>query len=229
MMIHRSAIRRLSAATAITAVVLLSACSTLDPDKHRVVGYGVSAPVHKLVIKGGTGDVRVTGGGSTVRVTERQSYRSAPPHTTHSTAADGTLTLTYDCQDCGVDYDVRVPTGTAVSVDEGTGDVSLTALGGPVKADTGTGTITGTRLTAQEARLTTQTGGVRAAFSRPPAVVHATTQTGSVDIAVPRGTPYAVQAGAQTGKVDVGVDRADDSPRSITARAQTGDVTVEAA
>jgi len=230
-MIHRLATTRLfSVATAaMTAVVLLSACSALALDKYREVSYGVSAPVHKLVIEGHTGHVRVTGGGSTVSVTERQNYKSAPPHTTHTTTADGTLTLTYDCHDCGVDYDVRVPTGTTVSVTAATGDVSLTALGGPVTANTETGHITGTRLTAEQASLSTQTGSVRATFSHTPSIVHATTQTGSVHIAVPRGTRYAVQADAQTGKVDVSVDQADSSPHAITAKTETGDVTVEAA
>ncbi|MEU1601212.1 DUF4097 family beta strand repeat-containing protein [Streptomyces sp. NPDC005708] len=223
------AIRLLGTATAATtAVVLLSACSALAPNQHREVSYGVSAPVHKLVIEGHTGDVQVTGGGSTVSVTERQDYKSAPPHTTH-TAADGTLTLTYNCLDCGVDYDVRVPTGTMVYVTADTGAVSLTGIGGPVTANTDTGTITGTQLTAEQARLTTHTGGVRATFSRTPSVVHATSQTGSVNIAVPRGTRYAVQAGARTGKVNVSVDRADDSPHAITAKTGTGNVTVEAA
>ena len=96
-------------------------------------------------------------------------------------------------------------------------------------AGTHTGTITGTHLTTTQARLATQTGGIRATFGRTPSVVDATTQTGSVDIAVPRGTLYAVQAGTQTGKVDVSVDRADDSPRVITVKAETGDVTIEAA
>ncbi|MGV9562637.1 DUF4097 family beta strand repeat-containing protein [Streptomyces sp. NPDC003480] len=227
-MIHRLAMRRLGVAAVTTAAVLLSACSVLATDQHRQVSYGVSAPVHKLLIEGDTGDVRVTGGAATVSVTETQNYKSAPPHTTH-TAADGTLTLTYDCHDCGVDYDVRVPTGTTVSVTEGTGDVSLTAIGGRVTAKTDTGTITGTQLTAGQVRLVTQTGGVRATFSRTPSVIQATTQTGSVDIAVPRGTLYAVQAGAQTGKVNVSVDRSDESPHTITARTETGDVTVEAA
>ncbi|GHE03638.1 DUF4097 family beta strand repeat-containing protein [Streptomyces alanosinicus] len=226
----RPAGRLLSTATAVTtAGVLLSGCSGFASDRHREVSYGVRAPVHKLVIKGDTGDVRVTGGSTTVSVTERQNYRSSPPHTTHTTAADGTLTLTYDCDDCGVDYDVNVPTGTTVSVAEDTGDVSLTALGGPVTAETDTGDITGTRLTAERAELTTDTGEVRAAFSRTPSAVQAGTQTGDIDIAVPRGTRYAVRAGAQTGKVDVRVDQADDSPRAITAKAQTGDVTVEPA
>ncbi|MFC0599908.1 DUF4097 family beta strand repeat-containing protein [Streptomyces palmae] len=244
-MIHRSAVRLLSAAgAATTAVALLSACSMLGPDKHREVSYEVGAPVHKLVIKGGTGDIRVVGGGSAVNVTEKQNYKSSAPHTTHTTA-DGTLTLTYDCHDCGVDYDVRVPTGTTVSVttDTGdvsltgvsgsatartdTGDVSLTAMGGPVTAGSNTGDVSGIRLKAARARLSTQTGGVRATFSNAPSAVHATSQTGGVRIAVPPGAPYAVRAEAQTGKVDVRIEQDDNSPHTITAKTQTGDVTVE--
>ncbi len=234
-MIHRPGIRlsRTATATAIAtaiavAAVLLSACSTLAPDRHREVSYGLSAPVHKLVIEGHTGSVRVTGGGSTVSVTERQNYKSAPPHTTHTTT-DGTLTLSYDCQDCGVDYDVRVPTGTTVTVTADTGDVSLTAIGGPVTASSDTGTVTGDQLATSQAHLTSETGDVRASFTHAPATVYAATQTGSVDVTVPPGTPYAVHASAQTGKVHTGVAQADNSPHVITAKAETGDVTVRAA
>ncbi|MCQ4044272.1 DUF4097 family beta strand repeat-containing protein [Streptantibioticus rubrisoli] len=209
------------------AAVLLSACSGPAPEKHRTVSYGVRDSVRKLVIQGHTGNVRVTGGGSTVSVTERQNYQSAPPHTTHTTA-DGTLTLTYDCQDCGVDYDVRVPTGTAVSVTANTGDVTISAMGGLVTASTDTGSVTGDRLASGQAHLTSETGDVRATFDHTPSTVYATSQTGSVHVTVPRGTPYAVQASAQTGKVSVDVTRDDHSPHTITAKAETGDVTVRA-
>ncbi|WP_269854248.1 DUF4097 family beta strand repeat-containing protein [Streptomyces sp. RPT161] len=226
-MIHRPGIRLLSAAAA-GAAALLSACSGLAPDQHREVSYAVSAPVHRLVIEGHTGEVRVTGGGSTVSVTERQNYKSAPPHTTHTTT-DGTLTLGYDCHDCGVDYDVRVPTGTTVAVTANTGDVSITSIGGPVTASTDTGTVTGDQLATSQAHLTSETSDVRATFTHAPATVYATSQTGSVEVTVPRGTPYAVQASSQTGKVHIGVPRADNNSHTITAKAETGDVTVRTA
>jgi hypothetical protein len=210
------------------AAALLSACSGVAPERHRTVSYGVRDAVRRLVIQGHSGNVRVTGGDSTVSVTERQNYQSAPPHTTHTTA-DGTLTLTYDCQDCGVDYDVRVPTGTTVYVTANTGDVTLTALGGPVTASTDTGSVTASQLASGQAHLSSETGDVRATFTRTPSTVYATSQTGSVHVTVPRGTPYAVQASAQTGKVTVDVTRDAHSPHTITAEAETGDVTVRAA
>jgi hypothetical protein len=224
---NRRATARLLSVVALFALAAagLSGCGWLDSDHFRTVRYGVSAPVHTLVVKGHTGDVRVTGGGSTVSVTEKQSYRDSPPHTTHDVAG-GTLTLTYDCQDCGVGYEVHVPADTVVTVTEDTGDVSLAGLSGAVEASTQTGDVTATGLSARQARLTAETGDVRAEFGATPTSVYATAQTGDVGVTVPQGTSYTVRADAATGDVRVGVARADDGAHSITASAQTGDVTV---
>ncbi|MCQ4081357.1 DUF4097 domain-containing protein [Streptomyces sp. RB6PN25] len=213
------------------AGLVLTACSGIDVEQehHKTVSYGVSTPVRKLVVKGRTGDIHVTGGGGgTVSVTETQDYRNAPPHTTHATSGS-TLTLTYDCSDCGVSYDVHVPAGTAVDVTDDTGSVTLSGLGGPVQASTGTGDVTADGLTSSQARLTAETGDVHAGFDASPATVYATADTGNVGVTVPQGGAYAVDAVADTGDVRVNVTTAGDSAHSITAHAGTGDVTVGAA
>ncbi len=225
---RRPAARPLSAAACLIAVAALSACSAMVPDKHRSLGYSVHEPVTRLVVKGSTGDVRVIGGGSSVDVTERQNYRGSEPRSTHK-AVGGTLTLTYNCDDCGISYEVHVPAGTVVSVSAATGNVTLTGLGGAVEASTDTGDVTATGLSCPHARLTTDTGDVRADFGTAPASLYATAQTGSIGVTVPQGTAYAVHAEAQTGDVRVGVPTSDGAPHAITATAQTGDVSVRTA
>ncbi|WP_354641057.1 DUF4097 family beta strand repeat-containing protein [Kitasatospora camelliae] len=217
--------------TGITAVVAAGAVGyAVGDDRERDVRYGVAEQVRTLVIEGETGEVEVTGGGSAVEVTEHQSYRETAPETTH-TVADGTLTLAYHCPDgdCGVGYRVRVPAGTVVRVHNSTGDVRLTGLSGEVEARTGTGGITA-ELSSPVVRLTTGTGSVSAAVDGDPRRVEAVSGTGDVRVRVPRGRPYAVDTASDTGNVKVSVERADAATdHTITARTETGDVTVDGA
>jgi hypothetical protein len=221
--------------TAITAVVLIgmTACDWWGSDKHTDVSYGVSygvsQPVRSLVVQGDSGDITVTGGGDTVSVTEHQRYRAQQPATTHRLSADGTLTLAYQCHDCGVGYDIQVPAGTVVKLIAATGDLRLTGLTADVQASTDTGKIQATGLAGGKAELRAQTGSVTASFTGAPRVVNASTQTGSIDITVPRGTGYTVAAGAQTGSVKVTVPQDASAGRTIDARSETGDVAVHGA
>lgn len=221
-------------AVAVLAVLALTACSGISgidvQQEHRkTVRYEVNAPVRTLVVKGTTGDVHVTGGAGSVSVTETQVYRDAPPHTTHATTGASsrrTLTLTYDCSDCGVSYDVHVPSGTAVDITDDTGSITLSGLAGPVQARTGTGDVSADGLTSAQTRLTAETGDVHATFGATPTTVYATADTGNVGVTVPQGGAYAVDAVADTGDVRVNVTTTPDTGHSITAHAGTGDVTV---
>ncbi|WP_035848127.1 DUF4097 family beta strand repeat-containing protein [Kitasatospora azatica] len=216
----------LLAKTVITAAVAfgMSGCF-LDGDQHLDASYQIDQPVHTLVINGSTGDIRVVGGGTGVSVTEHQNYRGKAPATTHTTA-DGTLTLTYDCHDCGVDYQVQVPSDTVVKVAANTGTVRLVGLTAAVEASTDTGNVEGERLGTGRAQLRTRTGDLSVSFAGAPAAVDARTGTGSVRLTVPGGDSYAVAATAQTGKVEVTVPQQEGLGRTINAHAETGDVTV---
>jgi hypothetical protein len=212
---------------AVTAFVLGGMSGCLFDDRQRVVGYGVSEAVRTLVVQGDTGDIRIKGGGSAVRVTEYRTYRDAEPAATHTTV-DGTLTLAYTCPDghCGVGYEVEVPAGTVVRVANGTGAVTLTGLNAEVEARIGTGSVTARGLGSPTARLETETGDVSVSFAGQPSAVQALSQTGSVRVEVPHGTPYAVDAKTRTGDVKVTLARQDAADHRITARTETGSVTV---
>ncbi|MFB7662552.1 DUF4097 family beta strand repeat-containing protein [Kitasatospora sp. NPDC056138] len=216
---------------AITAAVVggMSSCFAFQDDRTRTVGYGVPEAVRTLVIEGGTGDIRVVGGGTGVQVTERQTYRSTPPATTHSTVGD-TLTLGYTCPDgdCGVGYEVEVPAGTEVRVKDGTGDVHLSGLSGRVEAKSGTGSIEAKRMSGTEVSLSTSTGDVSAVFTARPETLAATSSTGSITVKVPDQDqdPYAVAAKTDTGKTTVTVGQRAGAKHRITAQTDTGDVTV---
>lgn len=202
----------------------LSACSSAD--RTKTVSFEESSPVRTLVIKGQTGDIRVSVGGSAVSVTQKYSYQTAEPVGSH-TLADGVLTLSYTCSDsnCGVDYTVQVPAGTAVDISSDTGNVTLSQLTAAVDVQTGTGEITANGLYSSRVQLTADTGDVTAGFAKSPASLSADVSTGDVSISVPAGE-YAVNAQATTGDVNVQVPWQAGSGNTITVKVGTGDVTV---
>ncbi|AUY51295.1 DUF4097 family beta strand repeat-containing protein [Streptomyces sp. CB01881] len=219
--------KRVLGAAAITGAVLLgmSGCWAGDDEQRRDVAYGVSGSVRELVIAGHTGGVTVRGGGGAVKVSEHQSFHGEAPRSSHE-LKDGTLTLTYDCENCGIGYEVDVPAGTKVRVTAETGGVKLAGLAGEVEATVSTGGVEASGLTSPTALLRTGTGGIEASFATAPGKVEARAQTGGVRLKVPAGDAYAVDASAGTGGVDVTVPRQPGAQHSILARTETGGVTV---
>ncbi|MFJ9457306.1 DUF4097 family beta strand repeat-containing protein [Kitasatospora sp. NPDC101447] len=223
--------KRVLGAMAITAGVLAGMMGCLpigDDQEHRTVSYGVAEPVKELVVEGENGGVQVTGDGDTVSVVEKQNYQGAAPKSTHE-VKDGVLRLTYDCDHCGIGYTVRVPAGTKVRVKETNGGIRLTGLAGDAEADVKNGGVDASGLSSAQVKLTAVNGGVRADFAAAPTKVEATTSNGGVRVKVPTGEAYAVDAHASVGGVDVGLPSQPGAARSITARAETGGVTVSGA
>jgi len=213
-------------------------------DQERT--YRVSPPVHTLVISNRVGDVRVTGGAGPVSVTERLRYRHQLPTTSHALHA-GTLTLTGNCpvsQACDVEYHVRVPPATTVRIEDRVGDVRLTALtgrvtthtsaggitltslSGPIQVSENAGSISGSGLSSATATVNTNVGSIGLSFSAAPATVTATTSIGSIFLRLPHGVVYTVHASATVGSTHVTVPLAGSSAHRITARTQTGTVTI---
>jgi len=239
-----------------TALAALAACAAalavggchVDTGQlqHQSRTYPVSPPVHTLVINNRVGDVQVTGGAGPVSVTERIRYRHQLPHTTHAVRA-GTLTLTGSCpisQACDVEYHVRVPPATKVTIDDRVGNIRLTALtgqvavrisaggialrslSGAVQVSNHAGSLSGSGMSSATATMSTFVGSIDVSFSAAPATVAATTTIGSVSLRLPRGVVYDIHASATVGSVHVTVPQAGSSPHSITARTQTGSVTI---
>ena len=214
--------------------------------QHQAHTYAVSSPVHTLVINDWVGDVQVTGGTGRVSVTERISYRHQLPPTRHAVRA-GTLTLTGSCpahQPCDIEYHVRIPPATMVRIDDQVGNIRLAALTGQVTVRTRAGgmalrslsgdvqvsdragSISGSDMSSATATLGTYVGSIDLSFSAAPATVAATTNVGSITLRLPRGEAYTVHASAAVGSIHVTVPQASHSAHSITARTQTGSVTI---
>jgi len=238
----------LAALTGCAAALAVSGChADTGQLQHLARSYAVSAPVHTLVINDWVGDVHVTAGAGRVSVTERISYRHQLPATTHAVRA-GTLTLTGACpvhEPCDIEYHVQVPPSTTVRIDDQVGNIRLADLTGPVttqiraggialgslsgavQVSDRAGSINGSDMSSATAALSTSVGSIDVSFSAAPATVTATTSVGSVSLRLPPGVAYAVHASSTVGSTHVTVRQAGNSAHSITARTQTGSVTIQ--
>lgn len=233
MMSRRAA--RLRAGAPVLAVVVVTGVAVyagLDVQSHRTLSYGAGADpgsVTTVVIANPAGNVQVTGGASVLNVTERQSYRTAPPTSSHAVSA-GTMTLSYHCatNDCGIDYDVQVPDGVAVQITDSAGNVILTKLNAGVQVTTGAGNITASGMSGGPARFTADAGYVLVGFAGAPVSVYAESEAGDVTVFLPGSAAYKVAASSQAGAVHVTVPLANGAanPDTVTAKSEAGDVAV---
>lgn len=230
------AIQLLGAACAVA--LLVSGCGSLRSSLKQV-GAGVHDPAGKkyridghvtAVTVDTAGSVTVTGrpGPGPVTVTEELSYSTTPPVTTR-TVSGTALALAYACKPqlvCSVDYVITVPRGVGVRATSRAGSVTLTSVSGAVTAQTFAGLITATGLTSPSAVLKSGAGGVDATFATPPASVRASTDAGSITIAVPGSVTYKVNAHALVGLTAVTVHRSASAAHAITAHSDLGSITI---
>lgn len=183
-----------------------------------------------LDVRNENGSVRITVGSGPIEVTETLEYGSVKPSTRHQ-VEDGTLKLVGsgcgDSRPCRVDYTVRVPAETSVTVRVDNGGVEAEGVTGAVDLRTGNGSVSGTALGARRASLSSDNGTVDAAFDVAPDEVTTTTDNGAVTVTVPPGTAYDVRARTGVGMKRVSVPTDPSSPRRITATTGNGMVTVQ--
>lgn len=203
------------------------------PGTHRsTTEYRISSPVSTVIVISHAGNVAVTGdGGSATSVRQDATYSKTAPATTR-TVSGGTLTITYSCPVqlvCSVSYVVQVPRGAGVQVTAPAGAIRLSGLAGNVTAKADVGLIDATGLTSASVALTTEAGGITAAFATPPATVQAVARVGAISLRVPGGVSYRVFAAAHVGKATVSVPQSSSSAHVITATTDVGTIVVEPA
>lgn len=216
------------AVVAAVAVAVPAACVALDQQYHTAVSYGAGQePVTTLIVDDTSGNVQITGGASALSVTEHQSYRDSPPTSAH-TVSNGTMTLAFHCpsDDCGIDYDVKVPKGVAVQITSSAGDVTLAKVSGNIEVTSSAGDITGTDLTARTARFDDSAGDVLVGFAAVPGSVFANSEAGDVTVFLPGSGSYKVTANSDAGDVHVTVPQSGSAANTVTATSDAGDVAV---
>ena len=147
--------------------------------------------------------------------------------------------------DCQVDLTLVVPAGIPVEIESNTGDLSVdggfsavdarTNTGdivvrratGPVQLRTNTGDVRSLATSATALTARTTTGDVRLVFDVAPRTVTTQTNTGDVKVLVPDdGGAYSVVTETDTGDETVDVGNIPSAANKISAKTNTGDVTV---
>ncbi|MFE7754344.1 DUF4097 family beta strand repeat-containing protein [Streptomyces sp. NPDC057429] len=162
------------------------------------------------------------------------------------------LTLGVECSamisNCDAHHQVKVPRGTALTVDSDNGTVTASGFGTPLSLSSGNGdvvvrdasgslelstdngTVLAERVSAASVVARSSNGEVELGFSGVPDLVDTVTDNGSITIGLPRsGGAYAVSASTDNGGVDIGVPRSETSGHVVKARSGNGEVTVRTA
>jgi Putative adhesin len=220
------------AVSALVAVVLgsLAACSAgrTTTDEQS---YEISEQVSALVVDGRAAAITVEAGEGPVTVTEVYRYGDDRPGTSHR--LDGTtLTLTdTGCQNderrCDVEFRVRVPRATTLTVTAKAGAVKVNGLAGNVMVTTEAGVVEANGLAGDEVTITTQAGATSLEFAKAPKAVKVSTQLGAVDVRLPTGTAYAVDVATDLGASDVSVQRDAASAHRIQVKTEVGAIRVK--
>jgi hypothetical protein len=165
---------------------------------------------------------------------------------------DGTLTLKVKCDaiasDCVAQHTVKVPRGTAVTVDDDNGSVrasgfdtaltlrsdngsvTVTDSSGALELDSENGSVVAERVTGKSVVARSDNGSVRLELAAVPDLVETVSDNGSVEIRLPAaGAPYAVDARSDNGDVDVAVPTDPGSGHVVKAVSDNGKVVVRSA
>jgi len=247
--------RALLAAAALLALALVvtGSFSILDlAARHTSTQRATFDDVRALVVEDAS-DVRVIGApaGTPVTVLARITEGLRGPGRVAERDAGGVLRLSASCPgffggQCGVLYEIRVPSGTLVRVASDSGDVRAENLVArePIELYSSAGDVTAIDVTAPAIELSSSAGDVEArglsadriraessagdvavALRTPAERLVAHSSAGDVEVLVP-DTVYDLAASSSGGDVDARVRSDPDSPRELTARSSAGDVRV---
>jgi hypothetical protein len=187
-----------------------------------------------LDFTGSSGNVQVSAGAAagTIEVTRHLRWGMGQGQPTpDEQVRGGTLAIDSRCGGgfmsmCSIDYQLRVPDGTQVSLGVGSGDLALSGALGVVKAETGSGNVDANNLTASDTTLRTGSGDVDLSFTTAPSKVDLRTGSGNVEMFVPKGESYAVDVNTGSGDKNVKVDTSQSSPRTVHVETGSGNVDV---
>ena len=212
----------------------------------------LAVPVHGSTVRlsGGEANVRVTQAtGSQLRLTGTAHYSLIRSTVTWHNTQSG-VAVTSQCHfvvgNCSFDLHAVVPVGKRALISNGSGNVTLANLTGPVSAGTGSGDVSGNAVSGANVAVETGSGDISIAglagakvtassgsgditltFTEVPAHVRVSTGSGDVSLVLPRGnTLYRVNAATDSGGRVVTVPTSSASQHVITVTAGSGDISI---
>ncbi|MFI0979145.1 DUF4097 family beta strand repeat-containing protein [Streptomyces sp. NPDC021093] len=160
-----------------------------------------------------------------------------------------TLTLKVGCSglssNCEARHSVKVPRGTALTVDNDNGRVQATGFdtdlkvktdngevrikdmsGGKLDLESNNGRIDGEAIATKSVRAETDNGQVKLNFTAVPDLVDSSSNNGEIHLGLPKAT-YKVDTSSANGKITVDVPKADSSTHVVKARTDNGEITLQ--
>lgn len=241
-----------SAITALIVLAPLTGCgASADDAPPETRSFSPAGP--RLTIAKDQGDLDIRPADvKDVQVTrrfDRWAVIGGKPATTWELTGDR-LTLATDCGTliggCAVRYQVRVPRDLTVDVQGQNGTISATGFSatlgirsengaitvdgatGPLSLRSENGELRSTATRSPHVSATSQSGKVDLSFAAAPQQVTVTTENGDVKVTVPHAG-YKVATTTGSGDVRTDVPGNASAPRSITARTDSGAITLTTA
>lgn len=207
--------------------------------------------LNEIVVENNGGNVRVegpAGGQSSLEVTKTFLMRAPTVSLTQegSRARVKSSCASVNIGICRADIVVRAPAGVNVKVTtqrgqirtNGTlanldlsaqsGNVILERSVGSIRAQTRSGTISGSAIGAGDLFARTQNGAITLPFSDTPRSVDAESNSGNIAVTVPKSpNPYRADVTTATGKITLDIVKDPNAPWSLRIVSQSGDVTVK--
>lgn len=194
----------------------LSGCHWNTLGKQSDDDTALHQSISSVQVDGTAGNVKITAGAGPTTVHREMHYSDNEPGAT--TSVTGKVLTLKDCgDDCTVDYDIHVPTGTTVAGSVDSGSFTLSGLTS-VDVTTESGDVTASDV-AGSVRAVSNSGSIR--ITRAKADVTATTASGSVT-----ATDIGGVLTARSDSGDVSASRLQGP--STSAQTADGDVTVSA-
>jgi hypothetical protein len=194
--------------------------------------YTIGDTVQTISFRGRAGHVEIHAKDGPISVTERASYTTSKPVTSHDVSGT-TLELREEgCPDrpssgpCQVEWDITAPAGTVLDLQTNAGGIEVDGMAGQITASSDSGGVEGHDLTSRKVGAKADSGGVELDFTQAPDDVNAETDAGGVTITVPGGTSYAVDASSDAGGKTIDVQEDPSSPHRIRAKSGAGGVEV---
>jgi DUF4097 and DUF4098 domain-containing protein YvlB len=116
--------------------------------------------------------------------------------------------------------------GAPLTLQSGSGDVSIGRVSGRLDLSAGSGDITGTDVSAVTVRASDGSGDVDISFNRAPDLVRINDSSGDITVALPTNVAYAVSASTSSGTPTVGVPTSTSSHHVIVLTADSGNINV---
>lgn len=234
------------AACAVATALFLAGCGWVPDDAAEPEQRSFSPGSDVLTIVVGDGDLEVVPADvDEIRVTRWVSGQSVlgGPRATWELSGE-TLSLLLECgalASCEARYEVTVPEGTSLAVENDSGETSASGFAEPLEISTENGTVSvefvtgplvlrsqngdlrGSGISSPTLDASTDNGTIDVALTEAPDDVRVATRNGSATVALPEAA-YDVTSSFDNGEVVTDVEEAPGSPHTIAARTENGDI-----